>query len=119
MDNDTQAQDTSTHGTPTPSTPLTPAPSAPATVTPAAAGRIVHYGLRTERGEVVTRPAIVAQNLGTTGPDGTVSPGQGINVQVITDGANDFADGRGLAWRTSVLPGSPGTEGAWWWPAKQ
>lgn len=70
-------------------------------------GRIVLYGLRSESGVVKTRPAIVVGS----------SPGS-VNVQVFTDGANDFADARATVWATSVPQGAEGEPGSWWWPPK-
>lgn len=61
-----------------------------------------------------TRPCIVVRSFG----------GPSVNVQVFTDGSNDFEDGRRLHWATSVstVPAKPSPEpqqpGAITWPTR-
>jgi hypothetical protein len=71
------------------------------------AGRIVHYVLTDGRTEVNGhRPAIVVKVWNS---DGTA------NLQVFTDGGNDYIPPEPVVWKTSVMYSEDPQPGTWHW----
>lgn len=83
-----------------------------------AIGRIVHFVLPSGRSAGQHRPAIVVRLWGTPTADYTPA----VQLQVLTDGTNDFdretpgADG--LLWATSVPYSEEPKPYTWHWPER-
>lgn len=81
-----------------------------------AVGKIVHYVLPTGRNTGEHRPAIVVRIWGTPMAN-TLPPA--VQLQVFTDGTNDFAHDQsganGLLWAASVPHSEEPRPGTWHW----
>lgn len=81
-------------------------------------GKLVHYVLPLGRSAGEHRPAIVTRIWGTPTSDYTPA----VQLQVFTDGTNDFEHNQnganGLLWATSVPYNPEGTSGSWHWPER-
>lgn len=74
-------------------------------------GRIVHYVLPSDehcRNIGQHRPAVIVK----------VWSAGSVNLQVFTDGTNDYPFDHGMMWRTSVPHSEQAELGSWHWPEK-
>jgi hypothetical protein len=79
-------------------------------------GKIVHYVLPDGRSKGEIRPAIVVRVWRDVSPD-LIAKGYS-NLQVFTDGTNDYEDGTRVLWATSKVYSENYELGTWHWPPK-
>ncbi|MBN3993884.1 MAG: hypothetical protein HWQ36_26220 [Nostoc sp. NMS2] len=79
-------------------------------------GRIVHYVLPDGRSAGQVRPAIVVRVWRDVSPD-LIAQGYS-NLQVFTDGDNDYPGAGMTIWATSKVYSENHEPGTWHWPPK-